>query len=250
MQDVHRRVAVVTGAGGLIGPEYCRALVQAGHRVVAIDRDPTALEPLVGNVEASRICDVTDEEAVGLCISGIAEEMGSLDILVTNAGGPGMSRVAAHEMSLRDWNHVMTLNLTSAWITAKHCFPHMSSRGWGRVVNVSSVSAHAAKPDRMVAYIAAKAGVIGLTRALAREWGPFGVTVNAVAPGVVVGAGPRHIHTDEQYAALLETARQQQSLPGSVRPSDVAGTIAFLSSDAAKMVTGQTLSIDGGWILR
>jgi 3-oxoacyl-[acyl-carrier protein] reductase len=199
---------------------------------------------------AAATVDVTDEESVRALMSFAARRFGSLDIVVGNAGGAKAisPRAAFHEISLELWEQVVALNLRSAWLCAKHAFPFMQEQSRGRIVLVSSASASTAQPLGVSPYIAAKGGVEALTRALAREAGPHGITVNAVAPGFTPVESVRELH-GEGLSELQQRIVAQQARPEVGSVDDVAAAVVFLSSDQAAHITGQVLHVDGGWVM-
>ena len=161
------RVALVTGGSGWIGRHYCAALQAAGMTVVAVDlRAPADQTPW-----PTVLCDVTSEQDVREMVAAIREQYGTIDILVANAGGAMLPRKPFLGVQIEDFNRVLALNLISPWLLAKHVAPGMIGTGWGRIVMVSSGSVATASPSGIGPYISAKAGVVGMVRALANELG-------------------------------------------------------------------------------
>ena len=252
------RTAIVTGAGiGGLGAAYAEALAAGGARVVVADiRGPQA-EETAGRIEAdggealSVEADITDEAAVDAMVDAAVDRFGSIDILINNAAVMfrflDQPRTPFWELSLGEFDLVQRVNITGSWLCAKAVFPHMRRQGSGKIVNVSSNMALGTDlmwPAQMAAYTTSKAGVIGLTRALAGEAGPHGVTVNAVAPGVTntetVG---EHIDPDR-----MEALAQYQALRRQAWPEDIVGTVMFLCSSDSDFMTGQVLCVDGGFV--
>jgi NAD(P)-dependent dehydrogenase (short-subunit alcohol dehydrogenase family) len=185
-------------------------------------------------------------------VQKLAEEVhktfGRADILVNNAGI--YPRKLFLEMTFEDWRKVMSINLDAAFLTCKAFVPGMKERGWGRVVNMSSSTYGTVVPN-YAHYIASKGGIVGFTRALATDMGPFGITVNAIAPSLTRSPGtlaqtPRLGGTtmDDEFEALAK----RQAIPRPEVPADLVGAVSFLTSDDAAYVTAQTLHVDGGFV--
>ena len=257
-QRFEGRTAIVTGAGiGGLGAAYADALAAAGARVVVADiRGPQA-EATAEGIEASGgeamavEADVTDEAAVNAMVDATVDRFGGVDILINNAAVMfrflDRPRTPFWEVSLEEFDLVQRVNITGSWLCAKAVFTPMKRQGGGKIVNVSSNMAFGTDlmwPAQMAAYTTSKAGVIGLTRALAGEAGPHGVTVNAVAPGVTntetVG---EHIASDR-----METLAQSQAIRRQAYPEDIVGTVMFLCSSDSDFMTGQVLCVDGGFV--
>ncbi|MEW1550864.1 SDR family oxidoreductase [Streptomyces tsukubensis] len=244
------RVALVTGAGRGIGAAIAERLHESGHRVALLDRDGDAvtglsavLDPAGAGTALPLRADVDDTDAVHAALRETAAAWQAPDILVNNAARtvPG----SVWDIELAEWDAVLATNLRSVLTLTRLCAPAMRDRGWGRVVNLSSLAGQQGGTLAGAHYSAAKAGVLALTKVFARELAAHGVTVNAVAPAAVetpavAGLGP---------AAVAEAARQ---IPvGRMgRPSEVAGLVAYLVSEEGGYVTGATFDINGGTHMR
>ncbi len=244
------RTALVTGAGHGFGRAIAVALAGVGAQVIACDiRDEdlpvTAAE--AGPSCTVRRLDVTDAAAVATLVAEFEAAGRAVDILVNNAGGVlGQVGRPLEEISLHDWQAIFDVNLTGAFLMAQAVAPGMKARGWGRIVNISSGAGLGISITGIQAYASAKAGQIGLTRQLAHELGPFGITVNTVAPGFV-----RSNPTTERQWEAMGAAGQARLLEGIALkrlgvPADIAHAVLFFVADLAGWVSGQVLSVDGG----
>jgi 3-oxoacyl-[acyl-carrier protein] reductase len=235
------RVALVTGAAGGLGPACCRALAERGMRVLATDLDADAAVRVAASLDAATpargiALDVTDEDAVGVLIG----ELDRLDVLVNLAGV--IRRAPLARITIEDFRLTMSTHAEGTLATMRAAIPLMRANGYGRIVNTSSIAVRGTVAGG--SYGAAKGAIEGLTRSAALELAPHGITVNCVAPGLV-DAGI-FLSTPVEYREEL-VARVPMRRLGT--PEDVAGCIAFLASDAASYVTGQTLTVCGGLTL-
>ena len=237
------RVALVTGAAAGIGAAYAQRLAADGARLVVVDRDaPTATVAAIvdaGGEAVAVTIDVTDPVQVERCHVEASAVFGAVDILVNNVGI--YPRTPWDTLDLDELHRVLRVNLDSAFLMCKQFLPDMRQRGWGRIVNITSRTVWLPVPDH-AAYLAAKAAVIGLTRALATEVGQDGVTVNVVAPGLTDTATMRQGTPD----MVFDATRMQQAIKRTQQPDDLVGVVSFLASDDAAFMTGQTLMVDGG----
>lgn len=250
MSTESRKVAIVTGAAKGIGAAIAERLAKDGHAVALLDVDEAACLVVASRLRDARArvlsltADVADPHSVTSAVRRVCEEIGPPGILVNNAGFARDSKLAA--MTERDWDEVQAVHLRAPFMLSQAVQPHMSAAGWGRIINIASTSAlgHAERAN----YCAAKAGLIGLTRALAVELGPQGITVNAVAPGLVV--------TRMTEATAARNGRELQEHIGIAaanlpmrragRPQDVAAAVSFFAGEDAGFITGQTLYVSGG----
>jgi len=241
---VKTRVALVTGAGGGIGRATALALLDAGCRVACGyngNREGAGSVARGQGAMAVKI-DIASRASVRRAIAAIKKEFGGIDILVNNAAL--VQEKPFDAITDADWDRMLAVNLRGAFITAQESLPHMVARKWGRIVNITSIGGQWGGM-RQVHYAAAKAGLINLTHSLARLYSPHGVTANAVSPGLV--------GTDMIARELKSRAgkRKAAQIPvGRIaRPEEIAAGVAWLASDAAGYVTGQTLNINGGMLM-
>jgi len=234
MSDLTPRTVLVTGGSRGIGLACARRFAADGHRVAVTSSSTPVDEPGLLPV----ICDVTDPEAVEAAVAQVEEQLGPVEVLVASAGITRDGLLV--RMSEDDFADVVATNLTATWRLAKRVVPKMMRARWGRIITVSSVGAYIGAPGQ-ANYAASKAGLIGLTRSIAREYGPRGITANVVAPGPIdtdmLGALP-----DDARAAMA-----QQVPVGRIGQADeVAAAVAFLASEPAAYITGAVLPVDGG----
>ena len=237
-----KRVALVSGAARGIGQAFARRLASDGYRLVIVDIErPSDTEILLRDLTAEALAvktDVSDEAAVRDLAAAVHDRFGGCDILVNNAGTGAIE--SFEEMTLESWRRIMTVNLDSMFLMCRAFLPGMRERAWGRIVNMSSNTLGLVIPWGFAHYIASKGGVVGLTRALASEYGDHGVTVNAIAPGLVHTPGTVQLLGDTSGFVSAQAIRRQEV------PEDLLGTLSFLVSDDAGFITGQTLTVDGG----
>lgn len=238
------RRALVTGSTRGIGRAVAEAMAAAGARVAVTSRDAAAAQAVAAELGGGAVglgADLTREDGPSTLVGAAVEVLGGLDVLVNNAG---MAMVAgAVELSPADWRRTIELDLSAVFFCAREAARFMLAQGSGAIVNVSSIQAFTPLARR-VAYATAKAGVVGMTRALAAEWAPT-VRVNAVAPGYVETQMVEELVRAGRLDAGAVAARTP--LGRMARPEEIAGAVVFLASDAASYVTGETLMVDGGW---
>jgi NAD(P)-dependent dehydrogenase (short-subunit alcohol dehydrogenase family) len=253
------RIALVTGGGRGIGRGICEVLARHGAGVVIADIDMdnaerAATELRAGGARALVVhCDVTSPASAEAAVQTAVTHFGTLDILVNNAGvaGEHVGRAVTEE----DWDRCYEVNLKGSWIMARAALPALKARGGGKIVNIASIAGRRGSAG-MAHYSASKAGVIGLTQSLARDLGPSNINVNAVCPGLLwtdmwraleglIGRdpAPEAIEKRRVFEAYIEAncpLRREQT------PEDIGEAVAFLASDAARNITGQSLNVDGG----
>jgi NAD(P)-dependent dehydrogenase (short-subunit alcohol dehydrogenase family) len=242
-----RKVAVVTGgAGGGLGEAMLVRLLREGARCLAVDRNPERNAALVDRLRAhgevaGHIADVSTPDFGAGVVAAATEAFGGVDIVVNNAA-IYPSR-AWDEYEIEEFDRVIDTNLRSLYVMARAVVPEMARRGGGSIVNIGSITFLVGMP-KILPYVTSKGGMVGFTRALAREVGELNVRVNTVSPGAFPTGGET-IHPDpEGYSRHVI---EQQCLKRRGTPEDLADVVAFLASDRAAFVTGQMLEVDGGW---
>lgn len=240
---LENRVAVVTGAGGGIGAAVARAVVAEGGRVALLDVNPSAAEELaagLGEAAAAFEADVTSLDRLEAVAAAASERFGGIDALVNNAGIRIVKSFLDH--TEEDWRRILDVNLTGQFLAAKAVVPHLIARGKGKIVNVASIAGIGGRPNR-VAYVAAKFGIVGLTRALAMDLSADNICVNALCPSMI--ASPLNASLAEDGEIGPRWARDNLARRWG-RPEDVARVAVFLASDDADYVTGSEYRVDGG----
>ena len=245
--DLTGEVVAVTGGGKGIGRTYCEALAAAGARVVVADIDGDAAQAAASAIGGARAMaiqtDVADPASAGRMAELAQAHFGGITGLINNAAlMSALPRRNWLEIPLEEWDRVMAVNLRGMCLCCRAVVPHMQVRGRGKIVNVSSSRVWEGTPNRLH-YTTSKAGVIGFTRALAREVGAFGVTVNAITPGLTL-SDSQVASSDPAYLAAQQDS--QRALRRAQRPDDLVGTVLFLLSRASDFLTGQTINVDGG----
>lgn len=242
-------VVVVTGAGRGLGLATARRVGADGYRVVLAELDPARGEEAADSLRRDGLdahfvpCDVADPGSVAAMAEATAA-LGPVHGLVNNAGlADAVGGKYFHEIDVATWDRIMTVNARGPWLAARALLPHLLAGGGGRIVNVASDAALYGSP-RLAHYIASKGALIALTRAMARETGEQGVTVNAVAPGLTESESAERIPAERH-----ELYRLNRAIPRPQRPDDLTGLIAFLIGEESRYITGQTFAVNGGFTM-
>jgi 3-oxoacyl-[acyl-carrier protein] reductase len=247
--ELHGKTALVTGGSGAIGAAIAEALARRGASVtLTYFRSEEAVQDAVGRIAAAggiavaAQADIRRREAVKKLFAAHLERFGRLDILVNNAGDM-VRRVPTAETSEETWRDAIDLNLSSAFFCCQEAIAPMAKQGWGRIVNISSVGARTGGGAGSIPYHAAKAGLMALSKGLAKEVAANGITVNSVAPGIIETPFHERHTAPEIKAGWVKTLIPMQRAG---LPAEVADAVAFLASDAAAYITGATLDVNGG----
>jgi 3-oxoacyl-[acyl-carrier protein] reductase len=242
------RVVIVTGGGKGIGKVYAEQFAKAGARVVAADIDGAAAKSVAdaltdqGFEGLGLAVDISSEESTTAMAQAALDRFGAIDVLVNNASLMSvLARRSWMEIPVEEWDRVMAVNLRGMFLSCRAVFPVMRARKYGKIVNISSSRVWEGNPNRLH-YTTSKAGVIGFTRALAREVGEFGITVNAVTPGMTQSE-TQVASSSGNYLAARVAGRAIERIQV---PDDLVGAVMFLSTAASDFMTGQTINVDGG----
>ena len=244
------KIAVITGAAGGIGQAFARRLAEDGVHIAIVDvgdgSETVKMVRAAGREAIAVKCDVSSEQSVAAMAQQVNAKFGHVDIIVNCAGVFPQKDFA--EMTFTDWRHVLSINLDGTFLVTKAFVPGMRERKWGRVVNMAS-STLGSVVTGFAHYVASKGGIVGFTRAVATDLAPYGITVNAIAPGLTRSPGtvvraprPQFKTMDDEFAAVA----QMQAIKRVEVPEDLVGAVSFLTSDDAAFMTGQTLHVDGG----
>jgi len=243
-------VAVITGTALGIGAETARTFGREGARVAMLDIDGAGNAKVAETVREAGgdplalTCDVTSSAAVRAAVDAVMSRWGRIDLLVNNAGGFAVMR-PTEEIPDEEWEAIFRFNVTSAFLCTKAVLPIMKRQRSGRIVNLASIVARAGAVQVTSHYAAAKSAIVGFTRHLALEVGPFGITVNAVAPGTVLTDRVRAVRTPEATQALADRVPLRRL----GEPADIADVILFLASGSARWITGAVLDVNGGMVM-
>lgn len=251
MGRLDQRVGIITGAAQSIGREYALTAAAEGARVVVADiLDPS---PVVTEIEAAGgealgvTVDVTSAESTQKMAAAALENFGRVDFLVNNAALYGGLKVKSWlDIDPEEWDRVMAVNLRGMFLCCRAVVPGMIAQGSGKVINISSGTALAGIPG-LLHYVTSKAGVIGLTRALAREVGGHGITVNTITPGVTMSEGTAHLMQNSGLP-MADRMLQLKCLQREQTADDLLGTLVFLASPDSDFITAQVINVDGGWV--
>jgi len=233
------RVALVTGSARGMGRAMCEALAGSGHRVVGLDR----LDQEVGPLERTISADLLDPAVPRRVVDDIVATEGRLDVIVHNAA----FFVPTHplpEVTLEDYDLQTGVNLRAMFFLTQAAAEAMRPRGWGRIIGISSVGARTGGVSHSAIYNATKAAMISLIKNFARNYGPYGITANAVAPGAVEGFMTAHLTPEERAAVIAGVP-----LGRFAQPMEIATVVAFLASDGASFINGATIDVNGGWVM-
>lgn len=244
--EANSRWALVTGAAGALGSAVCRALIGAGHGVCAVDKDASGLDALLATLPKEQaegsVFDVADAGAAQAAVDALRAQARLPALFVHCAGTPGTFTLLG-EMSDAQWRETMATHLDGAFHCLRALIPGMRAAGFGRVVVIASLAGvHGAVGSG--AYSAAKAGQLGLVRTAAKELGPLGITVNAIAPGLI--ASPVNLSLQERGSGFIAAGLRECPTRSMSQPEDLAALVAFLVSRAASNINGQVLEHDGG----
>ena len=242
------RVAIVTGGGKGIGEEICLGLSREGARIVIAEIDIENSEEVIKKIqnngsEAIVIkTDVSDENSINNMVEEAIKHFGKIDILINNAGIRHIKKLLDH--TKKDWDEMIAVNLTGPYLSCKAVIPHMIKQGKGKIVNFGSIASFMGRPDR-VGYVAAKSGVLGLTRALAVDLTRKNINVNTICPGLISTPFNKKFAEDPTHGEAWgkETIVGRWGLP-----TDIVGAAVFLSSDESDFINGTEIKIDGGWL--
>jgi 3-oxoacyl-[acyl-carrier protein] reductase len=250
MFDFSGKTILYTGAAGGLGLDTTVLFLSAGAAVVAIDNDAGKVEALqrAASARAERLTvsqlDLADLPRLRQELGLLSRRTGGFDIVINNAAIYPARRF--EDFTIEDHHAVQRVNVDAAVVCVQAALPHMRERRWGRIVNVSSITLYGGFSN-LFPYVASKGALIGLTRAWAREFGEYGITVNAISPGAFPTDAEK-IHPDPEGYSRFVLDHQAIKRRGS--PRDVANALMFLASDASGFITGQTLNVDGGWVMR
>ena len=245
----NERAAIVTGGASGIGLAISERLAADGNAVAIFDLNGAAAEEAAAKISASGATaagfevDVTDRPRIESAVAEVKGRLGAPTILVNNAGLDGFDPFL--KIDIDKWNRIIEVNLTGTFHCCQVVIPLMIEAGWGRIVNISSSSTHGGQPF-MSHYVSAKSGVIGLTKSLALEFGPKGITVNTIPPGFIVTPMLRRAESKGYLGGKVEDHEQTTPVRRAGRPEDIAAACSFLVRDEAGYITGQSIGVNGG----
>jgi NAD(P)-dependent dehydrogenase (short-subunit alcohol dehydrogenase family) len=250
VMSVAGKTILYTGAAGGLGVETTLAFLRAGAKVAAIDNDPRKIADLEARAAAEglqgltiRAIDLADLKPLRGALQAVSDEVGGFDVVINNAAI--YPSKPFEDYTLEEMQRVQHINVDAGIVCVQVALPHMRSKHWGRIINIASVTAYGGWAN-LSPYVQSKGALMGLARAWAREFGAFGITVNAVSPGAFPTDAEK-IHPDpEGYTRFV---LDHQSVKRRGNALDIANALMFLASDAASFISGQTLNVDGGWVM-
>lgn len=251
MNRMKDKVVIITGAAQGIGATYARALAAEGARIVIADvLDGSSLVSELEGMGAEAIAlttDVTDEASAATMATAAMERFGQIDVLVNNAAIYASLKMKGFEdIDLAEWDKVMAVNVRGPFICARAVAPYMKQRGYGRIINISSGTPFKGTPG-LLHYVTSKGAILALTRALARELGDYGISVNTLAPGLVLSEGV--VANAEMRERLTAPVIASRAIKRDQLPGDLIGPLLFLACDDSAFMTGETVVVDGGSVM-
>lgn len=242
------RVVIITGAGQGIGRVFAKSFAQAGARVVVAEINEERAEKVAAEILKTDgqvlavTTDVADPNSINEMVEVVTDEWGRIDVLINNAAiFSTLEMRPFEEIPLKEWEQVLRVNLTGAFLCARAVLPAMRQAKWGRIINIGSGAVSLGRPGYLH-YIASKAALVGISRSMARELGKDGITVNAILPGATFTEVERQTVTPEQKEQIIG----MQCVPRAAVPEDLVGAAMFLASEGSSFVTGQIINADGG----
>lgn len=245
MRNLEGKAIIVTGGASGIGREICYYLSREGASIVVADVDLRKAKAVERNILGRGLksiameTDVTSEESIRRMVEETIKSFKKVNVLINNAGIYSLQ--PWETITAEAWDKVLCVNLKSVFLCSKAVFPYMKRQKSGKIINISS-STFWVGANRLLPYVTSKGGVVGFTRALAREVGHFGITVNAITPGLTMTKKAKETFGQ----ARIEQVAQEQCIKKALAPYDIVGTVAFLCSEDSDLITGQVINIDGG----
>lgn len=251
MFNLHDRVAIITGAQRGMGRTHALALAAQGARVVLTDKKPNACRAVADEIESmggKAVCmtmDVSSKKQIDRVFDDVVDHFKGIDILVNNAGI--FKPKPALDLTEEEWEETLAVNLKGQFLCAQRAAKEMKKHKWGRIINISSIASGQVGVGFPGAahYTASKGGILGMTETLAIEWAPFGITVNAIAPGAI---DTPMVESAKMPKSALNALLAHIPLHRMGKPEEVSVAVVFLASEEASYVTGSTLYVDGGWL--